>query len=292
MRTGSPNGRRIARWAGRARWFIRRKPLGALGAMLVSIVLCAGVLAPWIAPYGYNEQHLQQRLQGPSRQHILGTDELGRDMYSRILYGARASMLIALTVVSISLLLAVAIGLFTGYFGGWVDLLIQRCVDVWIAFPDLILLITLIAVVGAGLPQLIAALAITRCAGSSRLQRGLVLSIKQNQFVEAARALGAADHRIMLRQILPNLFPVILVSASVGLGSAILAESSLSFLGLGVPPPHPTWGGMLNSGRSFVSAAPHLVIWPFLALALTVFGFNVLGDALRDVLDPRLRGER
>lgn len=280
------------RWLDRIWWFVRKKPLGALGALLVAVVLLAGLLAPWIAPYGYSEQNLRQKFQGPSAAHWMGTDELGRDIFTRILYGARVSVLIGFTVVLISVTLAVTLGILTGYYGGWFDTLAQRGIDIWIAFPDLILLITIIAVFGVGLPQLILALAIGRFAGSSRLQRGLVLSLKQNQYVEAARTVGASDLRIMTRHILPNLVPFILVSASIGLGGAILAESSLSFLGLGVPPPNPTWGGMLNKGRSFITIAPHMVVWPFIALAMAVFGFNVFGDALRDVLDPRLRGSR
>jgi peptide/nickel transport system permease protein len=281
-----------ARWLGRVWWFARRKPLGAIGAVLVAVVLLAGLLAPWIAPYNYSEQNLREKFQSPSMAHWMGTDELGRDIFTRILYGARVSIVIGFTVVAISVTLAVALGIVTGYYGGWFDTLAQRGIDIWIAFPDLILLITIIAVFGVGVPQLVLALAIGRFAGSSRLQRGLVLSLKQNQYIESARTVGASDLRIMARHILPNLVPFILVSASIGLGGAILAESSLSFLGLGVPPPNPTWGGMLNKGRSYITIAPHMVVWPFLALAMAVFGFNVLGDALRDVLDPRLRGSR
>ena len=280
------------RWLARLSWFVRKKPLGAIGAFLVVLVLTVGIFAPWIAPYNFSQQNLREKFQSPSADHWMGTDELGRDIFTRIIYGARVSVIIGFTVVAISVTLAVALGILTGYYGGWFDTLAQRGVDIWIAFPDLILLITIIAVFGVGLPQLIFALAINRFAGSSRLQRGLVLSLKQNQYIEAARTVGASDLRIMVRHILPNLVPFILVSASIGLGSAILAESSLSFLGLGVPPPHPTWGGMLNKGRTYIALAPHMVVWPFIALAVTVFSFNVLGDALRDVLDPRLRGTR
>jgi peptide/nickel transport system permease protein len=280
------------RWLYAIGWFMRKKPLGALGAILVVTVLLAGIFAPLIAPYPYSEQNLRQKFQDPSPEHWMGTDELGRDIFSRIIYGARVSIIIGFTVVAVSVTLAVTLGLVTGYFGGWFDTLAQRGVDIWIAFPDLILLITIISVFGVGLPQLIVALAINRVAGGSRLQRGLVLSLKQNQYIEASRTLGASDLRIMVRHLLPNLVPFILVSASIGLGTAILAESSLSFLGLGVPPPHPTWGSMLAKGRAYIGIAPYMVVWPFLALAMAVFGFNVLGDALRDVLDPRMRGSR
>jgi peptide/nickel transport system permease protein len=279
-------------WPARLWWFLRKKPLGAIGAVMVGMVLFVGIFAPWVAPQHYSKQNLRAKFQSPSREHLMGTDELGRDIFSRIVYGARTSVIIGFTVVGISVTLAVTLGMLCGYYGGWFDTLAQRGVDIWIAFPDLILLITIIAVFGVGLPQLIIALAIGRVAGSSRLHRGLVISLKQNAYVEAARTLGASDGRIMIRHLLPNLIPVILISASIGLGGAILSESALSFLGLGVPPPHPTWGGMLNKGRAYIALAPHMVVWPFLALALAVFGFNVLGDALRDVLDPRLRGNR
>lgn len=274
------------------RWWTGIPFTAILGIAIIVGWVLAGLLAPWIAPYSYSEQNLRDKFQPPSRDHWMGTDELGRDIFTRILYGARVSIVIGFTVVVISVTLAVALGILTGYYGGWFDTLAQRGIDIWIAFPDLILLITIIAVFGVGLPQLILALAIGRFAGSSRLQRGLVLSLKQNQYIEAGRTVGASDLRIMSRHLLPNLVPFILVSASIGLGGAILAESSLSFLGLGVPPPNPTWGGMLNKGRSYITIAPHMVVWPFIALAMAVFGFNVLGDALRDVLDPRLRGSR
>jgi len=280
------------RWLARLWWFARRKPLGATGAIMVAVVLFIAVFAPAIAPYGYSQQNLRNKFRAPSQQHVMGTDELGRDIYTRILYGARVSVTVGFSVVIISVIFSVTVGMITGYFGGWFDTIAQRGVDILLSFPELILLITIISVFGIGLSQLILALAIGRIAGSSRVYRGLVLSLRQNAYLESARALGAGHMRIMLRHLLPNLIPYILFSASIGLGGAILAESSLSFLGLGVPPPNPTWGGMLNKGRNYVSTAPHMVIWPFTALALAVFGFNVLGDALRDVLDPRLRGGR
>ncbi len=280
------------RWLGKLWWFTHKKPLGALGAVMVAVVLFAALFAPVIAPYGFSQQNLRAKFRPPSAQHLMGTDELGRDIYTRILYGARVSVTVGFSVVAISVVFSVAVGMITGYFGGWLDTLAQRVVDIWLSFPELILLITIISVFGIGLAQLILALAIGRIAGSSRIYRGLVFSLKQNAYLESARALGAGNTRIMLRHLLPNLVPYILFSASIGLGGAILAESSLSFLGLGVPPPNPTWGGMLNKGRNYISTAPHMVIWPFFALALAVFGFNVLGDALRDVLDPRLRGSK
>jgi peptide/nickel transport system permease protein len=280
------------RWLGKLWWFARKKPLGAVGGVMVATVLFAAVFAPALAPYGFSQQNLRGKFQAPSQQHVMGTDELGRDIYTRILYGARVSVTVGFSVVVLSVIFSVTVGMLTGYFGGWFDTLAQRGVDIWLSFPELILLITIISVFGIGLSQLIFALAIGRIAGSSRVFRGLVLTLKQNAYLESARALGAGNTRIMLRHLLPNLMPYLIFSASIGLGGAILAESSLSFLGLGVPPPNPTWGGMLNKGRNYVSTAPHMVIWPFFALALAVFGFNVLGDALRDVLDPRLRGSK
>lgn len=273
--------------------FLRRKPLGAIGAALVLIAVVGAALAPALAPYGYSEQTLAQRLKSPSSQHWLGTDHLGRDILSRIVYGARVSVMIGFGAVALSTVLATAVGLTTGYFGGRFDTLVQRVVDIWIAFPGLVLLLFLIAIFGAGRLQIILAIGLLSAAGSSRIVRSAAISIRHNQYVEAARCVGAGDVRILLAYILPNIAHVILISATIGLGGAILAESSLSFLGFGVPPPYPTWGRMLSQeGREFMIRAPLLAVWPGLAITLTVFGFNVLGDALRDVLDPRLRGSR
>jgi peptide/nickel transport system permease protein len=294
-----------------ATWrFMRRKPLGGIGLVIVLGLFFAAVFAPLIAPYSFERQNIRERFQKPSPTHILGTDDLGRDIFSRIVYGARVSVLIGFGVVIIAGLLAGVVGVSSGYYGGGLDLVVQRFVDILISFPNLILLITFTALfpkpenaVQLGPLTLdpsaqrgvyiVIALGITFSFGASRVVRGAVLSIKNNQYIEAARSIGATDGRILLRYVVPNIFPTLLVLSTVQLGAAILAESSLSFLGFGIPPPVPAWGGMLSGiARANITREPLLSVWPGLAIALAVFGFNMLGDALRDVLDPRLRGSR
>ena len=273
--------------------FIRTKPLGAIGAFLILLAILTAAFAPAIAPYGYSEQQLSKRLRDPSPDHWLGTDHLGRDIFTRIVYGSRVSVTIGFGAVALSTILATLVGLTTGYFGGKFDTIFQRVVDVWIAFPGLILLLFLIAIFGQGRFQIVLAIGLLSAAGGSRIIRSAAISVSHNQYVDAARCIGAGHLRILLVYILPNIVHIMLVSATIGLGAAILAESSLSFLGFGVLPPFPTWGRMLSSeGREFMTQAPLLAVWPGLAITLTVFGFNVLGDALRDVLDPRMRGSR
>lgn len=273
--------------------FLRHKPLGAIGAFLIVVAVTTAIFAPVIAPYGYADQQLSQRLRGPSSDHLMGTDHLGRDMFSRIVYGSRVSVTIGFGAVAISTVLATMVGMTTGYFGGKFDTIFQRVVDIWIAFPGLVLLLFLIAIFGAGIVQIIVAIGLLSAAGSSRVIRSATIAIRNNQYVEGARCVGAGNTRILLLYILPNVVHIIIIGATIGLGGAILAESSLSFLGFGVPPPFPTWGRMLsNEGRQFMTRAPMLAVWPGMAITFTVFGFNVLGDALRDVLDPRLRGGR
>jgi peptide/nickel transport system permease protein len=270
---------------------VKEKPLGAFGGLIVvGLMLCAA-LAPWIAPYGYDETNVRQRLKPPSAQFYLGTDNLGRDIFSRIVYGARISVTVGFGAVALGVLLATAVGVVSGYFGGAFDVVVQRLVDAWMAFPFLVILLSIMAVLGPGLLNVILSLGILSAANSSRVIRSAVLAAKENQYVEAARAAGASHLRIILRYILPNVMAPIIVIATIGLGFAILAESALSFLGLGVPPPYPSWGEMLSgSGRSYMYKAPWMAIWPGVAISLAVFGFNMLGDALRDLLDPRLRG--
>jgi len=272
---------------------VREKPLGAFGGLIViGLMLCA-VLAPWIATYGYDETNVRQRLKPPSTQFYFGTDNLGRDVFSRIVYGARISVTVGFGAVALGVLLATVVGVVSGYFGGIFDVVVQRLVDAWMAFPFLVILLSVMAVLGPGLLNVILSLGILSAANSSRVIRSAVLTAKENQYVEAARAAGASHLRIILRYILPNVMAPIIVIATIGLGFAILAESALSFLGLGVPPPYPSWGEMLSgSGRSYMHKAPWMAIWPGVAISLAVFGFNMLGDALRDLLDPRLRGSQ
>jgi peptide/nickel transport system permease protein len=269
--------------------FCRRKPLGAIGAVIVVALLVMAVFANRIAPYSYDDS--VARMKAPSRQFWMGTDNLGRDIWSRVVYGARISVTVGFATVALATILAAAIGVSSAYLGGAYDLVIQRIVDAWMSFPALVIVLSLLAALGPGLLNLILALSILGAAGASRVIRGATLSTMQNPYVEAARALGAGHLRVVLRHLLPNVTATIIILATIGLGTVILAESALSFLGFGVPPPYPSWGGMLSgSGRSFMYHAPWMALWPGAAISLAVFGFNMLGDALRDVLDPRLRG--
>jgi peptide/nickel transport system permease protein len=221
----------------------------------------------------------------------MGTDNLGRDVYSRVVYGASVSISVGFGAVLLANVLATLIGITSGYFGGAYDICVQRVVDAWQSFPFLVVILSIMAVLGPGLLNLILALGILGAAAGSRVIRGSTISAMQNTYVEAARALGAGHLRIMIRYLLPNVAATIIILATIGLGAFILAESALSFLGFGVPPPYPSWGAMLSgSGRSFMYRAPWMAFWPGAAISLAVFGFNMLGDALRDVLDPRLRG--
>jgi peptide/nickel transport system permease protein len=270
---------------------VRRKPLGAFGGLIILILLLMAIFAESMAPFHYNQTHVRDRLKPPSATYILGTDNLGRDIFSRIVYGARISMLVSLSAVCIGMVLATVVGTTSGYFGGTFDILVQRVVDAWQAFPGLIVLLSIMAVVGAGIVNLTIALGVLVAAGTSRVIRSATLSVKEHTYIEAAGAVGASHWRILWRYILPNVMAPIIIAATLTLGYVILAEASLSFLGFGVPPPYPSWGLMLNgSGRVFMLRAPWMALWPGIAVSLAVFGFNMLGDALRDVLDPRLRG--
>jgi peptide/nickel transport system permease protein len=280
-------------------WFARRKPLGAAGGVIVVVMIVVAITAQWIAPYWYDDQSWGEAMQGPSLSHPFGTDDLGRDMLSRVLYGARVSIVIGFSAVGVSAVVSSFIGTVSGYYGGWFDSLFQRVVDIWMSFPALVILVTVVSVFSRSGDPINRIMAITivmgviMAAGSSRVVRGAAISMKNNQYVEAARCIGASDARILMRHVLPNVFAVIIILATVQLGGAILAESSISFLGWGVPPPFPSWGQMLSfKGILFMRAHPWLAVWPGLAIALAVYGFNMLGDALRDVLDPRLRGSR
>ncbi len=271
--------------------FCRRKPLGALGGLIVLVLLLLALFAPWIAPYSYDETIPGARMKAPGAQFWMGTDNLGRDVFSRVVYGAGVSVTVGFGAVLLANVFATLIGITSGYFGGAYDICVQRVVDAWQSFPFLVVILSMMAVLGPGLLNLVLALGVLGAAAGSRVIRGTTISVMQNTYVEAARALGAGHLRIMLRYVLPNVAATIIILATIGLGAAILAESALSFLGFGVPPPFPSWGAMLSgSGRSFMYRAPWMAIWPGAAISLAVFGFNMLGDALRDVLDPRLRG--
>ena len=272
---------------------IREKPLGLLGAFIVFTMLGMAVFADVIAPYGYAQTSLLQRFRSSSIEHWLGTDQLGRDLLSRIIYGTRVSLTVSLGATALGILLGTLIGVTSAFFGGRYDLGVQRFVDAWEAIPNLLLLLTIISLLGPGLYKVMAVLGLSFGIQNSRIIRGVALSVKENAYIEAAQAFGGTSLRIMLSHILPNVAAIIIVVSTIGLGNLILVEASLSFLGFGVPPPHPTWGGMLSlQGLSYMYQAPWLAIWPGVALSAAVFGFNMFGDALRDLLDPRLRGSR
>ena len=260
--------------------------MSRLGAVIVIGAALAALLGPLVTPFDPAGQELRLRLEGPTSTHWFGLDELGRDILARVLVGARISWLVGLVVVGVSSIVGVVLGSMAGYFGGRVDDAISRVMDVLMAFPGLLLAIALVAVLGPSLTNVVVALASIGWVGYARLVRGQVLRARELEFVQAARALGATTPRILLRHVVPTALPALSVQATLGMGGAILAEASLSFLGLGVQPPTPSWGTMLSYGRVHVLDAPHLTIFPGLAIAVLVLGFNFLGDGLRDALDP------
>jgi len=270
---------------------VRRKPLGTVGGAIVLVMLAAAVGADVISPYGFAQTSLLERFQSASGKHWLGTDQLGRDLYTRLLYGARVSLYVGFGAVALGCALATVVGISCAYFGGHVDLWSQRLVDAWMAFPALLLLMSIMSLVGPGVWNITIVLGVAFGIQNSRVVRGVTLSIVEHTYIEGARAAGAGHLRIAVGHVLPNVLPTIIVVATTGLSTVILTEASLSFLGLGVPPPYPTWGGMLSlAGLEHMYRAPWLALWPATVLSLAVFGFNMLGDALRDLLDPRLRG--
>ncbi len=275
------------------RRILGRKPLGVLGGLVLVAVVLLALGADWVTPYGYDDADVFARLRPSSGAHWFGTDNLGRDLLSRVIYGARVSVAVGFGAVALGLAGATLVGLLSGYFGGGLDIVVQRVVDAFMCFPLLLVALTLMALIGPGLGNVILALGLVMAVRDSRVIRSAVLSVKGNLYVEAARALGAGHGAMMLRHIAPNVFAPMIILATVNIGSVILIEAALSFLGFGVPPPRPSWGGMLSgAGLVHMLRAPWLALWPGVALSLTVFGANMLGDALRDLLDPRLRGGR
>ena len=270
---------------------LRRKPLGTLGGVIVLAMLLGAVFANVLTPYGFSQTSLRERFIPMNAEHWLGTDQLGRDLLTRILHGARISLYVGFGAVALGSVLAAGLGILSAYAGGRVDLFLQRLVDAWMAFPPLLILMSIMSLLGPSVLNITLVLGVAAGIRESRIVRGVALSINENTYIEGARALGSGHARITLVHILPNVMPTIIVTATTGLSTVILTEASLSFLGLGVPPPHPTWGGMLSlAGLDHMYRAPWLAIWPATALSLAVFGFNMLGDALRDLLDPRLKG--
>jgi peptide/nickel transport system permease protein len=258
-----------------------------VGGFVVGVALLLALLGPLVAPYDPSDQTLARRLEPPSRAHVLGLDELGRDVGARILHGARISLAVGVSVVAVSSSLGLLLGLLAGYLGGRVDLAISRVIDILMAFPGILLAIALVAVRGPSLGNVVLALSVVGWVGYARLVRGQVLRLRELEFVQAARALGAGVPRILVRHVLPATLPAVVVQATLGMAGAILSEASLSFLGLGVQPPTPSWGAMLDAGRAHLVDAPHLTLFPGASIALVVIGFNLLGDGLRDWLSPR-----
>ena len=270
---------------------IKTKPLGFFGLIVITILLITATFAELIAPHGYNEVDVLSALQAPSWQHLMGTDNLGRDLFSRVVFGARISVFVSLGAVAVALIGGYIIGMTSAYYGGWLDHLLQRFVDGWIALPGIIVLLALSQLLPRGVVTIILVIGISFAIRNSRIVRGQVLSIKERDYIKAARALGMSDARIMLSHIMPNTFVPMLIVATGETASAILLETSLSFLGLGIPPPFPSWGGMIGGEtRFYLALAPWLLIFPGLALTAVVFSWMVLGDALRDLLDPRRHG--
>jgi peptide/nickel transport system permease protein len=270
----------------------RGNPLAATGIVLVTLFVVCALFASWISPQDPAHIDLPTRLAGPSASHWCGTDELGRDILSRLIYGSRISMLVGSCVVAASLTLGLIVGSIAGYYGGRIDRFVNVVVmNAFLSFPGILLAIAFVAFRGPGIFNLVLALSLGGWVGYARLVRAQVLAAREREFVEAARALGARDLRVIVRHILPNIIQPIIVQAAIGMAGAILAEATMSFLGLGVPPPTASWGAMLNDGRAHLFDAPHLVIFPALAVMLAVLSFNFIGDALRDFLDPRSRIE-
>jgi peptide/nickel transport system permease protein len=260
--------------------------MSRVGAAIVILAVAAALIGPALVPYDPASQDLALRLAGPTGFHWFGLDELGRDIFARVLAGARISLMVGIVVVGVSASVGIALGALAGYFGGWVDETISRVIDVLLAFPGLLLAIALVAVLGPSLRNVVLALTLIGWVGYARLVRAQVLRAREFEYVQAARALGASTTRILVRHVIPSAMPAVIVQATLGMGGAILSEASLSFLGLGVQPPTPSWGTMLSYGKAHLLDAPHLTLFPGLAIAVLVLGFNFLGDGLRDALDP------
>ena len=267
---------------------IKKKPLGALGFFITILLFFVGLFADYLAPYGINELHMSDRLLAPSTSYWMGTDNLGRDIFSRVIYGARVSLIVGLSVSIIATVISISLGMLSAYIGGKFDLIIQRFVDGFMCIPILIIIMVVISMLGQGLIQLIVIMGFSFGISGSRYSRGFALTIIQNTYIESAKAIGCSMSRILIFHVLPNILPLIIVGFTILLPGVILMEAGLSFLGYGIPPPDPSWGGMLSgTNRSYMFLAPWMVIWPGFALSLVVFGTHMFGDAMRDLLDPR-----
>ena len=280
--------------AGLRRFFarlVREQPLGTAGGIVILLLVLVSIFADSLAPYRYEEIHLRDRLQAPTAAYLLGTDHVGRDLLSRLIHGARLSLTVGLAATVLTVVVAVLIGGTTGFIGGRLDLVTQRFVDAWMAFPGLLLLLTIMSIAGRGMLQIIVVLGVSGGIPASRVVRGAVLGVKENAYFQAAQAIGSSRRRSLLRHVLPNIAAPIIIIFSINVGGVIMSEAALSFLGFGLPPDIPSWGGMLSrEGRQYMEMAPHLALWPGLCLTVVVYSLNMFGDAVRDLLDPRLRG--
>ena len=270
---------------------VREQPLGTAGGIVILLLVLVSIFADSLAPYRYEEIHLRDRLQAPTAAYLLGTDHVGRDLLSRLIHGARLSLTVGLAATVLTVVVAVLIGGTTGFIGGRLDLVTQRFVDAWMAFPGLLLLLTIMSIAGRGMLQIIVVLGVSGGIPASRVVRGAVLGVKENAYFQAAQAIGSSRRRSLLRHVLPNIAAPIIIIFSINVGGVIMSEAALSFLGFGLPPDIPSWGGMLSrEGRQYMEIAPHLALWPGLCLTVVVYSLNMFGDAVRDLLDPRLRG--
>lgn len=270
---------------------VKEKPLGTIGLIIVLLMLFVGIFADFLAPYPRDEVHALDSLSPPSAAYILGTDLLGRDLLTRIIHGARVSVIVGLTGSGLATVVALIIGLPSGFFGGKYDMTVQRFVDAFLCFPSLFIYLTVMAIVGQGMVQVIVVLGILYGIRQTRVIRSAVIGIRENMYINAAIAIGCPPQRIIFKHILPNIVAPVIIIFSLNVGYMIMSEATLSFLGFGIPPPVPSWGGMISGqGRSYMLRAPWIAIWPGLALTITVYGINVLGDAVRDIQDPKLRG--
>ena len=273
------------------RRLVKEKPLSIVAGVVILLLILVAIFADVLAPFPHDEVNIVDRMQAPSNRYLLGTDQLGRDLLSRLVFGARISLTVGLAATTVNVVVAVLIGGVSGFFGGRLDLAMQRFVDAWMAFPGLLLLLTIMSLVGRGLPQIIVVLGVTGGIGGSRVVRGAVIGIKENAYFQAAEAIGGTRWRTLIHHVLPNIAAPVIIIFTINVGGVIISEAALSFLGFGLPISVPSWGGMLSrEGREFMEVAPRLALWPGLCLTIVVYCLNMFGDAVRDLLDPRLRG--
>ena len=273
------------------RRLVKDKPLSIIAGVVILLLILVAIFADVLAPYPHDEVNIVDRMQAPSNRYLLGTDQLGRDLLSRLVFGARISLTVGLAATTVNVVVAVLIGGISGFFGGRLDLAMQRFVDAWMAFPGLLLLLTIMSLVGRGLPQIIVVLGVTGGIGGSRVVRGAVIGVKENAYFQAAEAIGGTRWRTLIHHVLPNIAAPVIIIFTINVGGVIISEAALSFLGFGLPISVPSWGGMLSrEGREFMEVAPRLALWPGLCLTVVVYCLNMFGDAVRDLLDPRLRG--